>query len=263
MSSKAAKTKAPVMKPEHFGEIFKKFTANVSRHDCGKYCAPLNGGVPVCCDTENAVPVAHKAEFNWLKSRTDLWRRYVPPKGDKSGQEIIDDLPDNCAAIACKGARFCERDNRSLSCRAFPFFPYITKEREFFGLAHYWNFEDKCWLVSNLKVIEKSFIDEFVVAMNRVFELDPEEFDMFRDHAAYMRRVFTRKKRIIPILGRDGKYYKIKPGSDGRIVPAKLSDFEPIGPYRSQAIYEKAVRKAMKEHDQDHTKHPKPVLLIA
>lgn len=260
--SRSEKPKMPEMKPEHFGAIFKKFTANVSRFDCGKYCAPLNGGSALCCDTENAVPVAHKAEFTWLKSRSDLWRRYVPPKGDKSGKQIVAELPDNCTAIACKGVRHCERENRSLSCRAFPFFPYVTKEREFVGLAYYWNFEDQCWLISNLKVIEKPFIDEFVVAMERVFELDPEEFDMFRDHSAYMRRVFTRQKRAIPILGRDGKCYKIKPGSDGKIVPAKLSEFGPLGPYKSQKAYEKAVREAMKEHKQDHRQHPKPVLLI-
>ena len=50
----------------------------MSRFDCGRKCAPLNNGEPVCCSTQNAVPVVHKVEFELLKRRTDLWSKFNP-----------------------------------------------------------------------------------------------------------------------------------------------------------------------------------------
>ena len=63
------------MTPADFAVVYDKFKAAVSRYDCGKFCSPLNDGSPVCCSTKHAVPVVDKAEFKFLKSRTDLWHR--------------------------------------------------------------------------------------------------------------------------------------------------------------------------------------------
>ena len=60
------------LKADDFGSLYKDFNAPISRFDCGRKCAPLNGGEPVCCSTQNAVPVVHKVEFEFLKARTDL-----------------------------------------------------------------------------------------------------------------------------------------------------------------------------------------------
>ena len=43
--------------PQDFADIYVGFDAPVSRFDCGRKCAPLNGGQPVCCTTGDAVPV--------------------------------------------------------------------------------------------------------------------------------------------------------------------------------------------------------------
>src|SRR5687767_967474 len=115
--------------PDDFAQLYDGFNAPVSRFDCGRKCAPLNGGEPVCCSTQNAVPVVHKVEFELLKTRTDLWTKFKPY--DYSTREIVAELTSDCTAIACKGARHCERDQRTIACRGFPFFPYITREREF------------------------------------------------------------------------------------------------------------------------------------
>ena len=66
------------IKAADFASLYEGFTAPVSRFDCGRKCAPLNGGEPVCCSTQNAVPVVHKVEFELLKSRTDLWSKFKP-----------------------------------------------------------------------------------------------------------------------------------------------------------------------------------------
>jgi hypothetical protein len=49
-----------------------------------------------------------------------------------------------------------------------------------------------------------------------------------------MRRVFTRRDRPIPLIGRDGRLYKVTP-RDHAIVPARFVDFGRWGHYRSEA----------------------------
>ena len=114
------------IKPADFATLYEGFTAPVSRFDCGRKCAPLNGGEPVCCSTQNAVPVVHKVEFDLLKTRTDLWSKFKPY--DYATRQIVAELTSDCMAIHCKGARHCERDNRTIACRGFPFYPYLTRE---------------------------------------------------------------------------------------------------------------------------------------
>jgi hypothetical protein len=58
-----------------------------------------------------------------------------------------------------------------------------------------------------------------------------------------MRRVFSRQKRIIPLIGRDGGFFKVLPKS-GRIVPADPRRFPKHGPYRSARAFAKAVKEA-------------------
>ena len=206
-----------------FAEVYRRLQAPISRTlDCGKKCAPLNEGIPVCCDLEQAMPLVDAGEWDLLKDRTTMWSVYTP----KTKYEIKEygDGSDGCKAIFCRGAKHCERDNRSLACRAFPFFPYFTKDKTFFGLGYYWVFEGLCWVVSNLKVVEQPFIDEMVAAHEFLFTRDPEWKDTYVEFSASMRGVFTKKKRRIPILGRDGKLYWVLPASGGQIVPDAKGD---------------------------------------
>jgi Fe-S-cluster containining protein len=196
-----------------YKEIFNVFVSPITLYDCGKKCAPKDGSGPVCCSTSNAVPIAQKSEWKVLKKAGDLWRKFKPY--DDATQAIVDDLHEDCVAIECKGARQCDRDQRSLACRAFPFFPYITKEREFIGLAPYWTFEDRCWLISNTKLVEQTFIDEFARTYEILFRDDADEFELYRDYSATMRRVFSRKGRAIPLITLDGSRKKILPHGKG------------------------------------------------
>ena len=94
-------------------------------------------------------------EFDLLKTRTDLWSKFKPY--DYATKQIVAELTHDCMAIECKGGRFCERDNRTIACRGFPFYPYLTREKEFVGLGTYWVFEDRCWMMSNLEVVDRAF----------------------------------------------------------------------------------------------------------
>lgn len=232
------------LQPKDFLGIHDGLRASISRYDCGKKCAPLNGGDPVCCTTDSAVPIAHKSEWKLLKSRTDLWHRFKPY--DAATRKIVDEISDDCTAIECKGARFCERDNRTLACRAFPFFPYISREEEFVGLACFWEFEDRCWVISNLDVVNRKFVQEFVSVHEKLFKKDPQEKEYASTQSATGRRLFSRWKRFIPIIGRDGGYLKELPHRGG-IVKARLSEFKAHGPYVSAKAYRKAVKESEEE----------------
>lgn len=231
----------PLITPVDYGQIYARLQGSVARLDCGAKCAPLNGGVPVCCDTRNAIPIVEKDEWRFLESRTDLWHLYEIR--DAVSRKILADAGPTCTAIECKGARHCERDNRSLACRAFPFFPYIDRDRKFFGLAYYWDFEDRCWVISNLGAVEPAFVAEFVGAFDYLFAQDPEELDSFRLQSIAMRQVFSRRREIIPLIGRDGGWFKELPLGRG-IRPAKLEEFRKQGPYRSEQAYARAVKRA-------------------
>lgn len=231
-------TKATISAKD-FETLYKGFNSPLSRFDCGRKCAPLNGGEPVCCSTQNAVPVVHKVEFELLKTRTDLWSKFKAY--DYATREIVAELTPDCTAIHCKGARFCERDNRTIACRGFPFFPYITRERNFIGLGTYWVFEDRCWVMSNLQVVDRAFIDEFVATYEALFVKDKSEFATYVDFSASARRVFSRWKRDIAILGRKGDLLIVEP-STGEVRPGKTRDYPKVAPFDSEKSYRAAIK---------------------
>lgn len=229
------------LKPADFAALYDGFTSPVSRFDCGRKCAPLNGDEVVCCSTQNAVPVVHKVEFELLKTRTDLWSKFKPY--DYATRQIVDELTNDCMAVHCKGTRFCERDNRTIACRGFPFFPYMTRERQFVGLGTYWVFEDRCWMMSNLEIVDRIFVEEFIAAYETLFLKDPTEFKTYVDFSASARRVFSRWKREIALLGRQGELLVVEP-STGAIRPGRKKDFPKAKPFTSEKEYRAAVKEA-------------------
>jgi hypothetical protein len=185
--------------------------------------------------------VVDKAEFKFLKSRTDLWHSFKPY--DAATRQIVSELHKSCCAIECKGARHCERENRSVACRSFPFYPYITRQGEFVGLGTYWTYEDRCWLISNMRVVEREFVQEFVAAYEYIFARDPEEYATMKSHSAAHRRVFSRRNQAIPLIGREGGFLQVVPRS-GRIVSLSANRLPKFGAYVSQAAYRRAVKEA-------------------
>jgi Fe-S-cluster containining protein len=225
-----------IAKAKHYAKIYKRFSASISEQfDCGRMCAPLNGGEPVCCSTQHAVPIVTTHEYELLKKRAKMWHRFKP--FDRDTRQIVKELDSGCKAIECEGARHCERDNRTLACRSFPFFPYLTKEKELIGLSYYWSFEDRCWVISNLSIVEQEFIDEIINVHEYLFKKDEDEKDAFLEQSASMRRVFSRQNRVIPIIGCSGDFFKVLPKSGGKVLPAKAKDFKPHGPFVSDKAY--------------------------
>ncbi len=218
-----------------FASLYAGFDAAISALDCGKKCAPYNQfGVPFCCDTRHAVPTAYLAEWDYLRVSSTLWHLWEADSAKATGR-LRDETPAGQVLIACQGHHFCQREFRSITCRAFPFFPYVTLAGEFIGLSYYWQYEERCWVISNLQAVSCEYRAQFVAAYDSLFQRYPAELATFRYHAGVMRRVFGRRNRAIPLLHRNGAFYKITP-RNGRLRRADLEKAPRFGPYAIAAL---------------------------
>ena len=219
-------------------ELYDGFDAPIAALDCGKKCAPYNpSGKPFCCDICHAVPAAYRSEWAYLKNNTGLWHAW---RGDECGQgddargerkKIGANLPRNMVLLACLGPNRCQRSFRALSCRQFPFFPYVTSDYRFLGLAYEWEFEPVCWVVSDLNRVTARFREEFIRTYDHLFALFQEEFDAYAVHSERMREHYRQVGRRFPLLHRNGATYLISSRSERirRVEPGRLPRF---GPYR-------------------------------
>ncbi len=214
--------------------LYDRFDASMTAIDCGTKCAPHNpSGKPFCCDICHAVPAAYRQEWDYARANTDLWHEWEGETPEITA-ELRADAPPGQVLIGCQGFLACQRNYRALTCRAFPFYPYVTREGEFIGLSYYWQYEDRCWVVSNLAVVTPEYRQEFIATFDRLFEAMPEEKESFRYHSIIMRRVFGRKKRTIPLLHRNGGAYKVTPRT-GRMRRVAVEALPKFGPYKIAA----------------------------
>jgi hypothetical protein len=214
---------------EFFPDLYARFDAPIAALDCGQKCAPYNErGVPFCCDIRHAVPAAYTEEWRYLSEHSDLWRVW------REDEKLLKQTPPNQTLIQCLGHHACRRQYRAVTCRAFPFFPYLSRERQFIGLSYYWEYEDRCWVISNLAAVTQAYLAKFIAAYESLFEAVPEEAETFFHHSRRMRRRFGQLRRAIPLLHRNGNAYKITPGN-GRMRRVPAESLPRFGPYRVAA----------------------------
>lgn len=220
----------PELSPHAYAALYAGFHAPVTVLDCGERCAPYNeNNVPFCCDTRHAVPSAYPNEWAYLRANTDLWHRWQGKTARETEQLIAQSAP-NQVLIECQGHHLCQRQFRAITCRSFPFFPYITRQGEFIGLSYYWEYEERCWVISNLAEVTAQYRTEFVKTYEQIFATQPDDKENFRYHASMMRRVFSRWKRTILLLHRDGGFFEVAPGS-GQMQPVETGSLPKFGPY--------------------------------
>jgi hypothetical protein len=217
--------------------LYDRFNAPMVALDCGKMCAPYNpSDQPFCCDICHAVPAAYAQEWGYLRKTGDLWHVW---RGDECSDDLDDpedlrqETPEHMLLLACKGAVHCHREYRALSCRQFPFFPYISSDYRFLGLAYEWPFEKTCWVISSLSEVTTEYRAEFIRIYDHLFALWQEEFDSYVLHSEKMRDIFMARKRRIPILHRNGKAYLISPKSE-RLHWVDIEQLPKFGPYKLQ-----------------------------
>lgn len=213
-----------------FASLYADFQSPIAELNCGDRCAPYNEyGTPFCCDTRHAVPTVYLGEWDYLSNHTDLWHLW-DPGNIAQREELEQQTPSGQILMECLGYKNCQRMYRALTCRAFPFFPYITRQGDFIGLSTYWEYEDRCWVISNQQVVSAIYLSEFIQAYERLFALMPGEHGIFRSFSIYMRRVFGRRHRAISLLHRNGNFYKITP-RNGRRRRVSANILPKYGPY--------------------------------
>lgn len=220
----------PMFKDYSFKALYSQFSSPITIFDCGDKCAPYNqGGVPFCCDNRHTVPSAYDNEWEFLLENTDLWHLWQA--GDSHVQRHLHkQLPLGQVMIECKGHQHCQRDFRSIACRAFPFFPYFNSAGSFLGLSYYWEYEDRCWVISNLASVTSQYRTEFIVTFERLFDMYPQEVKSFMYQSKRMRSIFMRQHRAIILLHRNHHNYKISPKNE-RLRKMADSQFPKHGNY--------------------------------
>ncbi len=198
--------------------LYDRFDAPLTGIDCGAMCAPHNpSGKPFCCDICLAVPAAYRQEWAYLRRATGLWRPY---RGDECPADPTDpaelraSTPRHMRLLACLGPESCQRPFRAISCRQFPFFPYVTSGYRFIGLAYDWEFEPVCWVISHLAEVTPAYREEFIGLYDGLFALWQEDFECYALRSEEMRAHFAAEKRRIPLLHRNGQAYLLSPRSE-------------------------------------------------
>jgi hypothetical protein len=220
-------------------ELFHDFNSPIMTLDCGSKCSPHNpSGKPFCCDICHAVPAAYASEWRLFRHRTALWHLY---RGDECSEHpgkdhAVSSLPKGMVLLACLGPQRCQRRYRALSCRQFPFFPYLTSDGRFLGLACEWEFEECCWVMSHLGRVTAAYRREFVRIHDRLFALFQDMFDNYGYHSHRLRASHARKGRRFALLHRNGGYYLVSPQSERlqRVAPSQAAALRKFGPYRGR-----------------------------
>ena len=214
-----------------FSTLYANFHYPITNLDCGKKCSPYNQhAVPFCCDTRHAIPTAYLLEWDYLRFNTDLWHLWQAPQ-DHETARLREQTPEGQVLIVCQGHLYCQRQYRALTCRAFPFFPYLNLKGDLLGLSYYWQYEDRCWVISHLDQVSSCYLSEFIATFETLFQDCPAEREVFRYHSSLMRRVFSRRRRAIPLLHKNGCAYKVSP-STGRMRKVPTTASPQFGPYK-------------------------------
>ena len=220
-----------------FPDLYNSFNLPVMPFDCGKLCAPHNPNLkPFCCDICHAVPSVYHQEWDYLVGHTDLWHLW---RGDEcigsteDPRNLMAETPDTMCLVVCLGPDHCQRNYRSLSCRQFPFFPYITSDNIFIGLAYNWGFEETCWVISHLDQVSDDFRVGFVQFYDQFFQNNPGDIKTYAQRSFQMRSDFMVQKRSIPLLNRDGGYYLLRPINQ-RLRPVEPGRLPLFGVYQEK-----------------------------
>jgi hypothetical protein len=172
---------------------------SLTAYDCGKLCSPANGGEPLCCSVENAVPMLYREEFVYLSVRSQLWQRWRPKSAADKKQKRDEETP-SIIFCECKGVKHCERENRSICCRTFPLEPYIDSDGDFVGLIFMREFRNSCPLMGRLGDIRQRVVDKHYEFWRLMFEKKIDEWELYKSTSRGWRISASRRKVALPLL---------------------------------------------------------------
>jgi hypothetical protein len=212
-----------------FGDLYCNFSRPLSQIDCGDKCGPFNEyGVPVCCDINLIIPSAYEAEWDYLKEMTDLW--FPWSSAGPLDSDLEDEKQDGQVLLKCLGYQHCQRPYRTLTCRAFPFFPYLDSREVFIGLVYFHEYREMCWIISNLSVVSAEYKAEFQNAFEALFQEYPQSKVSYAQYSAYIRQEMAVSGDEIFLLDFTENIYIVDPESE-LYRQVDFEDLEAYGPF--------------------------------
>ena len=213
-----------------FKELYQEFSLPLSEIDCGEKCGPYNDyGIPVCCDIEIVVPAAYDLEWEYLQAETELWHIWQG-SGSIGQEELIRDVQPGQQLLQCLGHQSCQRSFRSITCRAFPFYPYLDSTGNLLGLAYYREYRDQCWIISNLSVVKAEYKEQFQRAFEKIFQRYPDTKENFLHFSGYMREQAADAGEDLTLLDFAGQVLMVNPISE-QVREISFRDLESYGPF--------------------------------
>lgn len=215
-----------------FQKLYLGFSQPLSEIDCGQKCGPHNEyGVPVCCDIDILVPTAFMKEWEYLEGATDLWQQWEG-LSTPEGEELLQEMQPGQVPLECLGHNRCQRDFRTISCRSFPFYPYLDGSGSFVGLAYYSEYLEQCWILSNLSLVSIEYKKQFQMTYDRIFKIYPETHKAYRGYSAYVRNLAESDGNDLILLDFYGLVFRIDP-KDETIEELSYMDLETFGPFNT------------------------------
>jgi hypothetical protein len=186
--------------PAKIHELYDLLSVPMIDFDCGALCAPTNDGVPACCDIEHAVPMLYRDEYRWLRKKSTFWKRY--PRRGAEDREYAESMEDEFRVLAvCPGAKRCDRAQRSLVCRTFPFEPFVDGRGRMLGLTYNTEAGRSCPLTSRG---ESSYNPRYLkncrMFWETVLEIFPDERNMYIEESRRRKRLWRRRGRAVPLF---------------------------------------------------------------
>lgn len=213
-----------------FQNLHQGFFLPLSEIDCGQKCGPHNEyGVPVCCDIDLLVPTAFKEEWDYLLANTDLWYQWAGISTPE-GKGLIQEMQPGQVPLQCLGHHQCQRDYRTITCRSFPFYPYLDGSGSLIGLAYYSDYQEQCWIISNLSLVTIEYKKQFQMIFKRIFELYPETLEAYQRFSTYMRSMAESEDNDLILMDFDGLVFSIDPKNE-MIKKLSYNDLEIYGPF--------------------------------
>lgn len=181
--------------------FYKLLSAPMIDFDCGKLCSPGNGGMPICCENEDVVPILFHEEYKYHSKNGRFWKRMPPIT--KEIKKFIEESEDYYVFAKCSGPAGCKRSKRSLNCRTFPLEPHVAKDGEVVGLAYAEARDINCALIGKpINIFNPVYIQNVIRFWQEMFELYPEEKEMYINES-------KKRERRIKKLRRERKNLRI------------------------------------------------------
>ena len=180
-------------------QLYRLLSVPMTDFDCGKDCAPQNNGVPYCCDQDKVTPVLFKDEYRWHRTQRGFWRKM--PVKTKSDRKLVEESCSYNVFAVCPGVQKCRRTVRSLTCRLFPFEPFLDSTGTVQGLVYQDGNNGSCSLMNKPQhVYNPLYIRNAIRVWQELVETFPEDKEMYLRESRKRTRQAARTKRPLRLF---------------------------------------------------------------